>query len=88
MLPTVLAHIGEAFHNRPDLLLASWPEIIGAKLAPMTRAETFMDGVLTVKVNNSTLYTLLNNYERGRIIARLREKFPKIEIKNVVFRIG
>lgn len=88
VLPAVLAQIGGSFKDRPDLILASWPEVIGAKLAPMTTAESFKDGVLTVKVKNSTLHSLLNQYEKGKLLASLRQKFPRVNIINVIFRIG
>jgi hypothetical protein len=52
LLPTVLAQIGKVYQQRPDLILAAWPQIIGPKLAAMTQALSFIDGVLTVKVRN------------------------------------
>ena len=88
LLPGVLAKIGSTHQERPDLIIAVWPEIIGAKLAPMTQAISFVDGVLTVKVKNSTLHSLLNQHDKPRILNSLKQKFPKVLIKNVVFRIG
>lgn len=88
ILPAVLAKIGDSFKDRPDLILAYWPEVIGPKLAEMTRAESFKDGVLVIKIKNSTLHSLLNQYERGKILASLRQKFPRVIINNVIFRIG
>lgn len=88
VLPAVLAKIGDSFKDRPDLILASWPEVIGAKLAPMTQAESFVEGVLVVKVKNSTLHSLLSQQEKGRVLASLRQKFPRVNIINVIFRIG
>ena len=88
VLPAVLAKIEDSFKDRPDLILASWPDIIGPKLAPMTHAESFINGILTVKVKNSTLHNLLSQYEKGRILANLRSKFPRVNIQNVNFRIG
>ena len=88
LLSVVLTDIGEVYEERPDLVLASWPEVIGQKLAHMTQAVSFIDGVLLVKVRNSTLYSLLNQHDRPKILNSLRQKFPKIPIKNIVFRIG
>ncbi|MBS0606195.1 MAG: DUF721 domain-containing protein [Parachlamydiales bacterium] len=88
LLPRLLGQIGEMHKERPDLILASWPEIVGSKLAPMTRAVSFVEGILYVKVNNSTLYSLLSQHERGRLVKCLRERFPAVEIKNIVFRLG
>jgi len=88
LLPEVLAEIGEGFAQRPDLVLAAWPEIIGEKLAPMTKAVSFQEGLLTVKVKNSTLLSLLSQHERPKLLKSLQQKFPSITIKGIVFRIG
>lgn len=88
LLPKVLGSIGALHRDRPDLILAAWPQVIGEKLASMTKAVSFDKGVLWVKVSNSTLYSLLSQHERGRLIKCLREKFPSVEIKNIHFRIG
>jgi hypothetical protein len=88
LLPKVLDQIGALHRDRPDLILLAWPEIIGAKLAPMTKPVTFEKGILTVKVSNSTLYSLLSQHERARLLQCLRQRFPAVEIKNIYFRMG
>jgi hypothetical protein len=88
LLPKVLGSIGAMHRDRPDLILAAWPQVIGEKLASMTKAVSFEKGVLFVKVGNSTLYSLLSQHERKKLLKSLREKFPGVEIKNIHFRIG
>lgn len=88
LLPAALKEIHERYKDRPDLLLAAWPDIVGPKLAQMTRAVSFLEGVLTVKVANSTLYSLLAQHEKSRILQRLRSRFPTVEIQNIYFRMG
>ena len=88
LLPKVLGNIGALHRDRPDLILAAWPQIIGEKLMSMTKAISFDKGILYVKVGNSTLYSLLSQHERGRLLKSLREKFPSVEIKNISFRMG
>ncbi len=88
LLPKVLNQIGAIHRDRPDLILVAWPQIIGEKLASMTKAMSFEKGILVVKVSNSTLYSLLSQHERSRLLKNLREKFPSVEIKNIHFRIG
>lgn len=87
LLPKVLGNIGALHRDRPDLILAAWPQIVGEKLADMAKAVAFENGVLYVKVSNSTLYSLLSQHERGRLLKLLREKFPSVEIKNIHFRV-
>lgn len=88
LLEEWMGKASHSFRDRPDLILLSWPEIIGEKLAPMTTAVSFIDGVLTVKVRNSSLYSLLVQHERGRLIGVLQRKFPSVKIRNIVFRLG
>lgn len=88
LLPQVLSSIGARYQDSPDLVLAAWPEVIGQNLAPMAEALSFIDGVLLVKVNNSTLHSLLNQHDRARILNNLRTKFPSVIFKTVVFRRG
>lgn len=88
VLPYVLAKIGEVYHQRADLILAMWPEIIGPRLAEMTQAVSFVDGVLLVKVKNSTLHSLLSQNDKMRLVNLLRQRFPRVEIKTICFRIG
>lgn len=84
----VLARIEGIYLLRADLILEGWSEIIGPRLATMTQAVSFADGVLVVKVKNSTLHSLLSQNEKSRLLHLLKEKFPHAEIKNISFRIG
>jgi hypothetical protein len=88
LLPKFLENLGKVYHNRPDLILAAWPEVIGNEIGKMTEALSFVDGILTVRVKNSTLYSLLNQHEKPRIIKTLREKFAGVVIKSIHFRLG
>lgn len=88
ILPAVLRSIGEVYQDRPDLILAAWPEVIGEKLAPMTQAVSFFGGTLMVKVKNSTLHSLLSQNDKQKIISSLRQRFPRAMIKNIIFRLG
>jgi hypothetical protein len=88
LMPAVLAHISVTFADRPDLILAAWPDVIGERLAPMTEAVSFIEGVLTVKVKNSTLYSLLSKNDKPKLVQALKARFPKIQIKTILFRIG
>ena len=88
LLPELLAKIGSHFQERPDLILLAWPEIIGEKLAPMTQAVSFTEGTLTVKVKNSSLYSLLVQHEKAKLLKQLQGRFPSVAIRNIIFRQG
>lgn len=88
LLPAALSRIGEVYHQQAELILAIWPDLVGPSLAPMTQAISFLEGVLLVKVKNSTLHSLLSQNEKPRLLRLLREKFPKVVIKTIYFRMG
>ncbi len=88
LLPRVLGQIERLHQDRPDLIVEAWPDLIGSQLAPMTQATSFDQGILWVRVGNSTLYSVLMQHERVRLLGKLRERFPAVEIKNIVFRLG
>lgn len=88
LLPQWLAGASKNFQDRPDLILLAWPEVIGEKLSSMTKAVSFVDGVLTVKVKNSSLYSLLVQHEKAKLQSRLQKRFPSVKIRNIVFRLG
>lgn len=87
ILPNVLSRIDSKLQDRPNLILAAWPEVIGCELAPMTQATAFNDGLLFVKVKNSTLHRILRYDEKPNVLNLLRKKFPHIEIKDIIFSI-
>lgn len=88
LLSDIVFKIRDNYKERPDLVLAAWPEVIGPQLASMTQAVSFADGIMLVKVKNSTLHSLLSQNDKARIMTSLKTKFPRIQLKNIVFRIG
>lgn len=88
VLTNYLKGIKKSFDDRPDLILNAWPELVGASLAPMTQAISFLNGILTVQVSNSSLLSLLSQQEKPRLLNLLRGRFPGSHIQNIVFRIG
>jgi hypothetical protein len=88
LLPDFLTSLGKVYGARPGIVLKMWPEVIGKEFAPMTEAVSFCEGILTVKVKNSTLYSLLSGPDKSRILKNLKEKCSGCEIKTIHFRLG
>lgn len=88
LLPSALSRIDQRWKVGGADLLKFWPVLIGPKLAKMTRSVSFEDGILTVVVQSSTLYSLLCQHEKMRLLTELREKFPQTQVRNIHFRIG
>lgn len=83
-----LSSLNQKYQDQPEQILAAWPDVIGQALAGMTQAVKFDGGVLTVKVRNSSLYSLLTQNDKPKILAKLRSKFPQTEIRTIIFRMG
>ena len=88
LLPNVLDNIEKKYKKNPINVMEIWPEIIGKKLSPMTKAVSLKDGVFVVKVKSSTLYSLLNNYEKQKLLEKLQNKISKDIVHKIVFKIG
>lgn len=88
IVPYVLSAIQKKHEERHDLILTAWPNIVGPQIAKFTKPESFIEGVLRVRVNNSSLYSLLVQSEKGKLLTLLRTKFPKVQIDRIFFRMG
>jgi len=88
LLPHIMRKVSSDYKEQPTLILAAWSKVLGEKLAPMTEAVSFEKGVLVVKVKNSSLYSLLSQHEKSRLLKSLKEMFPSVTIRNIIFRIG
>ena len=88
LLSAALSKLHGVYQESPELVMAAWSEIIGPKLVSMTQVVSFCDGILTVKVKNATLLSLLSRHDKPRILAALRQKFPRVNIANIIFRIA
>lgn len=60
--------------DSPEKALAAWDIVVGPRIAALARPLAFADGVLTVRVQNSTLMSLLAGSEREQILYRLRRQ--------------
>lgn len=72
--------------NASDEIIAAWPEIVGPKFATMSEAVGLYEGVLRIRVKNSTLYTLFVQYEKERLRSELQARFTLV--KDIDFKMG
>ena len=84
----MLVGVAAAAAERPELVLASWPSVVGPRMASMTQAVSFAGGVLCVRVKNSTLNSLLSQREKPRLLSALRRQLPNTTISDIVFRMS
>lgn len=88
LLPKVLGKAAKSIDAQSELVLKAWVEVVGETIGRMCAAESFVDGVLRVKVKNATLHSLLKDTEKPRLIAEYKTRFPSVKMKNIVFYIG
>ena len=85
ILPEIALEISKRREDPRDEIFQFWFTLMQEKWAPFTEPLSFQEGVLTVKVKSSTLYSLLAAHEKGRLLKELQGKFS---IRNLVFRVG
>lgn len=88
LLDPILDQVEKVTNDKPGKLLDAWPEIVGEKVAHMTRAVSLENGVFLVKVHNSTLYSLLELHEKSRLLNMIQSAFPHLKIRKILFRMG
>lgn len=86
VVPLALAQAGSRARMERALLLASWKEMVGPKLARLTEALALEDGVLTVRVADPVLAHQLT-YRRLDLLQRLSARFPG-KVREIRFRVG
>lgn len=88
LLPEILTDLAKKAGERPYLIIEAWSEVVGERIAKMTRAVGFNDGILKVLVTNSTLLSLLAEHEKRRLTAIFQKRFPKVKFRDIFFKIG
>ncbi|MBI3508172.1 MAG: DUF721 domain-containing protein [Chlamydiia bacterium] len=84
LLPEFLSALGRKTGDVRQEVFAYWQELLGETLAPMTEPISLIEGVLTVKVKSSTLYSVLCQHERPRLLKQLQERYS---VQKIVFRV-
>ncbi len=66
----------------------AWLEVAGPDLSRRTRLSSFRSGQVVVDVDSAALLHELQNFRRGDLLARLRERLPRPHISELRFRLG
>ena len=85
LLPAVLKSIRAQTTQPAEEIFCYWRDLIGDKMGPWTEPVSFVDEVLVVKVKSQTLYALLCQHERPRLLRELQRKFS---VRGLTFKIG
>lgn len=87
LMPTVLARLGGVSRVTEHRVFEAWAQVVGARTAALTRAETLREGTLTVRVDSSALaheLTLL----RRKILEKIADVIGPDVVKDLRTRVG
>lgn len=85
ILPLVLNEIKNKAGDDREKIFQFWRSLLGEKMALLTQPISLKNGILTIKVKSATLYSLLCQHEKPRLLKEMQAKF---EIVELVFRVG
>lgn len=85
LLPQILKEIRTQTVQPAEEIFLFWKELMGDKMGSLTEPVSFVDEVLVVKVKSQTLYALLCQHERPRLLRQLQKKFS---VRGLTFKIG
>ncbi len=69
-------------------ILNAWREIVGEWLAVHTCPDRLRDGVLYVRVVQSSVQFEVDRNWKPKIIQNLKARFPGTRIREIKFRVG
>lgn len=87
LMPAILKDWKLDEKQRGEEITAAWREIVGEFFAKHTAPDAIKRGVLTVRVLQPTIHYTLN-MEKGRLLARLQDRFGKEAVRDLKFRHG
>jgi hypothetical protein len=85
ILPLVLNEIEKKTGGDREKIFQFWRSLLGEKMALLTQPISLKNGILTIKIKSATLYSLLCQHEKARLLKEMQAKF---EIIDLVFRVG
>ena len=88
IVSNVFADIQKSFDANPQNVFAVFLGLLNEKIRPLVEPVFFSKGVLTVKVKNATLLSILSSQEKGHLVQNLGKLLPSAEIQNIVFQSG
>jgi len=87
-LEAVMRKLGLAERLTEGQILGAWKEIVGDWFALHTCPERIRDGVLYVRVIQSSVHYELDRNCKARIIQKLKARFGASRVRDIRFRVG
>jgi len=86
IIPQVLKNLGLDKKIEELRVIDCWEEIVGERIARVTKAKEVRDGVLFVEVSTGAWLQELS-FRRKQIVALIRKKFKSAGIKDIHFSL-
>lgn len=86
LLSLVLAKHGYGQISARIELEKAWREAIGERLAPKTKVGSIRQGIIEVLVENATLLSELQNFQRPKLLGELKKRVQSTNIRDLKFR--
>jgi len=87
-LEKVMKQLGLQERLTESQILAAWKEIVGEWFSLHTCPDRLRDGILFVRVVQSSVQFELDRNWKPKIIQKLKARFPSTRIREIKFRIG
>jgi len=87
-LEKVMRQLGLAERLTEGQILAAWKEIVGDWFALHTCPDRIRDGILYVRVVQSSVHYELDRNWKPKILQKLKSRFGPTRVRDIRFRIG
>jgi predicted nucleic acid-binding Zn ribbon protein len=87
-LEKVMRQLGLQERLTESQILGAWKEIVGEWFALHTHPDRLRDGVLIVRVVQSSVQFELERNWKPKIIQKLKARLPGTRIREIKFRVG
>ena len=84
VIDNLLKNLGIETRIKESMAVVIWPDIVGQRVAEISKAERVIDGILFVKVESSTWRTELLLHKE-KILKKLNQKLGKPIIAEIRF---
>lgn len=88
LLPALLGKLGLQERIQEEEILTAWRDIVGEFLAEHSTPAGLRDGILAVRVLQSTVQFELERVLKSRILQKLQARFGKKTVRDIRFRLG
>jgi predicted nucleic acid-binding Zn ribbon protein len=87
-LGKLMSSLGLGERLRENEVRRAWKDVVGDFLATHSEPQALRNGVLIVRVLQSTVYFELERMWKREILAKLKQRFGARTVRDIKFRIG